>query len=125
MMGTFYQMAIAGQRAYRFVVSPSCRTTAFKRMRSITRLVGGLTRALQGSAELAPIAETIRLHALLDRIQDEQSEPWGCYDDSLKESLSVTLPASISVADVKLVAGILVRNLGEHQQHVRVAFFCA
>ncbi|KAI0092138.1 hypothetical protein BDY19DRAFT_928481 [Irpex rosettiformis] len=114
---TFYRLVTAAQRTYHYLLSTACRTTASKRARSTARLVSGLSRALQDCAELAPIGETLRSHVLLSRIKDGPTEAWKSYDNWLKESLSVSLPASISTTNLKaIVAALTLETWGDGSQ---------
>lgn len=83
--------------------------------------MSGLTRAVQDSPELAAVAETTRLHVLLGRIQDGPDETQERCDDSLKQSLAISLPIVPSLADVKAVAAAIGFNSwGEGSQSLRV-----
>ena len=125
---TFYRLVTTAKRTYHYLFSTVCRTTATRRARSIARLISGLSSALQDCAELAPIGESVRSHALLCRIQDGPTIAWKDYDDWLKESLCISLPAAVSVADVKAVtAALTLETWGEESRslHVRpYQYYC-
>lgn len=117
-----YRLVLISQRCYQHLISPTCRTTDFRRARAMCRLSLSLVHALQSREDLAAIAETIRLHVLLGRMQDGASEVWDDYDVLLNESLAIPLPVTPSAADVRSVAtSLTLSSSNESAVSVRVS----
>ena len=112
------------RRIHDFLVSPACITTDARRARAISRLVLAVSTGLQCLSPYHHIADPMRLHLLIRRLNDGPNEAWESSDKLLVEAFSVPFSRPILRADALSVLILLRQDRwGEHGRQLRVSVF--
>ncbi|GJE85010.1 serine/threonine-protein kinase [Phanerochaete sordida] len=94
-------------RVYDFLISPACLTSDVKRARAMTRLVNAVCTALQSLEPFNAIADPMRLHLLIRRLNDGPSDAWTKSDVLLVHAFSSPFSQPAGRPDVLSVLMLL------------------
>ncbi|EKM59861.1 uncharacterized protein PHACADRAFT_181804 [Phanerochaete carnosa HHB-10118-sp] len=92
---------------HNFLVSPACLTSDAKRARAIGRLVTAISTSLRSLAPFNSIADPMRLHLLMRRLNDGPSDAWAKPDVLLIGAFSTPFTKPPVRVDVHSVLTLL------------------
>lgn len=95
------------RQVHEFLISPACVTSDAKRARAITRLVVAVSTHLQTSPPFNALADPMRLHLLVRRLNDGPIDAWDSCDKVLLKAFSAPYTYSILQADARSIFMLL------------------
>ena len=107
-----------------FLVSPACLTSDSKRARAITRLVTAVSSGLQCLVPFNSIADPMRLHLLIRRLNDGPNDAWAKSDTNLLQAFLAPFSQPILRVDARSVLVLLrEEDWGDAGHNLRVRWF--